>query len=363
MNINNFNYSRHQLQKMILSNFLQNDPDVVIIPYTSKNPLYVVSFILSGIGIIYIILTLFLLKLLSNPWSRMVLFISLCDVIITGGIVILYSIEQPNETICDSFIWATHYAVLASFSWGACFAHAFMTVVKTEDETRVSGNLKYYIAISHIIPIPLTILSIKTDFVRYNPEKNFCYHEFRYGEIDVSFFWTEIVPYAIALGFAIYYTCSALKKLYAVTHGISRWRLMSVLQFPLIMVICWFGQQLNIFLAQFNVHLPYAQNIGVAFQTMCFLQGFLNAIAYGVTYTVYSGYKKLFKKHCKRKRREIIEESTRSLVHSSDEEIIRALMERSYTRKLSPKSTSFRKASSFRMVQTLDSRSREDDIE
>lgn len=272
------------------------------ISYNVHNWSYTIAFVLSSLGTCYIMMTLFLLKLFSNPLSRMIFFISLCDLIINITMIRLYSISHSelNESRCRFYVGIAHYIVLSSFCWATCFTHAFYKVVQEHTDHVINSKMKIYFAISVLLPVPLAILADVWDFVEYSPQPGrLCYHKLVHGAIDKSFFYTENIPFAIALALSFYFCLRSVRLMHQMDETKDRLRFLYIMQFPIILLICWFGQQLNVIFAQLGLTLPLGKTIGVMFQTLIYLQGFINAIVYGVSYRVLAGYKELYKKHCR----------------------------------------------------------------
>lgn len=284
---------------------LISDPGEDYISYNKHTASYTVAFILSALGIFYIMFTLVVLKLYQNTLSRMIFFISFSDLLVNVTMVTLYSLtdSELSETKCKIFVGFGHYAVLTSFSWATCFTHAFYKIAKERSDTSISQNMIYYILISFLLPVPLGILAIKWHFVDYDIQQQpFCYHKLVYGRLDKSFFYTENLPFAIALLLSFYFCFSSIRILRSIEEFSYRWKYLYILQFPLILVICWLGQQFNVICVQLDIHLKYGKEISSFFQTLIYMQGFINAIAYGVSYRVVSGYKEFCRKRCQNRR-------------------------------------------------------------
>ena len=226
--------------------------------------------IISTLGCIFNIIATFLLKLHRNELGKMVIFLSITDIIFT----IIFTIDAQS-TIVDiifSMSWA------GSVTWLGCFAHTLYRTVKSNGEFINHVPLKKYIIIflvvSNFIGVLCAIIALgttdpKMDMVTYST----------LGTLALG-----------AIAYSTFCYISVLKKLLEINREIH----LELLVYPLFLIICEFPFIVVQFHVIFTVQLPSAE-----FRKFSMLllvsRGFLNSLAYGLSARVRLGFKTLCK--------------------------------------------------------------------
>ena len=303
-----------------------------------------IGIFLSIVGVAFIIFSWWYLKLTQHALSRLVIWISIADAIFVTPVFLLLLIPGMDETRCVVSILIAHYGVVCSFCWATCFTHAVKASIEDQDESVIKKNFKYYFWISAIIPIPSVIGAAYTQFVSYDPIQRVCFHDLSIGKIDVSFMFFNDMFYFVAMLVSLYFSIVAMLRIRKL-FGKEGWDFLKIVLYPFLLMVVWFPKLINDCLIQLGGTTAFSKEAATFIEILVGAQGFTNAVVYGLSHVVITGYKE---KCCKRKRSarslcfgscikpKPVEKDPEEVVHSSrhhssDTELRSALIYRSKT--------------------------------
>ena len=256
---------------------------------------YEISMLLSIVGIVFILFSVLYLRLYMYPLAKMVAFISLADLLFTVPNIVLMYVPTITSSMCQVGLFISHYGMLNSFCWATCFAHGFYSIVSTKSEDSLSRRFKTYLILSTLGPLPVDIVAIQANFVRYGLRDNrgVCYQPTTAGQIDVAITLTNQFPFVIVLLACLYFSIASIRKINSIFGGfLKSWKALTILQYPAILCICWGPVIFSSLLVQLGTVRQINSNIMIFFEAMAKSQGFCNAIVYGLSKRVISSYKK-----------------------------------------------------------------------
>jgi len=259
---------------------------------TSLLVIALVEAILSLLGSLFIILTYVLIKRLRNFAFKLVVCLSISDVIIsTGNLFTGDALDgYTNDSLCYLQSVLKNYGGLASVLWTTVIAYTlYSTVVVQRSILNLYGK---FVLFGFGIPLLMTGIPIMTN--QYGRSGNWCWIKNdpnnKFGEGAMRFFQFYL-PLWVAIGYNTYSYLEVIKCLKAYSGNSMETRFIGRLKYyPLILVFCWTLPTLNRIYTLFYDENPTFNVIHTSFAG---LQGFLNAIVYGCTASVrqvYSGY-------------------------------------------------------------------------
>ena len=224
----------------------------------------VVLGIISALGCIFNIFTTFLLKLHFNELGKMVIFLSIADIIFT--IIFTVGEESTIVDIIFSMSWAASVIMLG------CFAHALYRTVKSDEEKALNNVLlKKYIITCLVISAFIGVLCIDPS-------------------LDI-FVYSSLGTLALAaIVYSIFCYISVLKNLLEIKREIH----LELLVYPLFLIICEFPFIVVLFHVIFTDQLPSDEFKKVS-SLLLMSRGLLNSLAYGLSARVRLGFKTLCK--------------------------------------------------------------------
>mgnify|MGYP000927402364 FL=1 len=223
----------------------------------------VVIGIISALGCIFNIITTFLLKLHLNVLGKMIIFLSIADIIFTISFII--EIQSSIVEIIFSMSWTASVTMLG------CFAHTLYRTVKSDEEAPSNVLLKKYIITCFVISALIGVLCIDPS-------------------LD-TFVYSSLGTLALAaIVYSIFCYIFVLKKLLEIKREIH----LELLVYPLFLIICEFPFIVVQFHVIFKGQLPSAEFKEVS-MLLLVSRGLLNSLAYGLSARVRLGFKSLCK--------------------------------------------------------------------
>lgn len=271
-----------------------------------KNPLYLISFILTTVGVAFILSTIFILRIPKTPLTHLILGISLCDFVFTGAIFLLNQISvQLNESLCGLFVLISQIGMISSFAWAVCFTHACQALITAENPTNANVNTVSYFGISLGVGIVSSITAIIFGFAKYYPDgdNGTCVHLIGRQQLDLSAFLGTNIQFVGCVGLSIYFSIRSIRGLNQVFGGTNFHRWIVILKYPVVLLICWIPLQMGHMLYQFGINSSLFNNRGVSIsEVICLSQGFVNAFVYGISNRTVTGYKELCRSRYKKQK-------------------------------------------------------------
>lgn len=236
---------------------------------------------LSFCGILFVFVTSLALKTYRRHLGLMVLLISFADLLFTFPVSLLF--PEKTDTLCSVASAISQYGLISSFLWVACFAHALKTILYNANEAVLKKNFWTYLGISQGIPIILAVyVYISKFFVAFsNSKASYCYHPVASGTFDYTFAISLPIPAlltAVYIGYCYCMVGKAMKGLFR-----SKSKFFTLMLFPIILVASWtplFVYQIVIFIDR---NLMNETSSMIMFN-LVMLQGFFNAVAYGISH-------------------------------------------------------------------------------
>ena len=259
------------------------------------------SFSLSTAGAVFGFITAWLLKTYKNVTNKMVLFILIADFVYVLLGMLDYMLPLSQLTSCNFIEAIRTYARVSSFCWTCCFSHALYAVVQTEDAQKVTGKFKRYFIASQVLPLPFMVFIYITPYMQLAKAKGqsyICYHYHVDRSFDYAMFLIYTLPFIITFFYTL--TCYVIAIKTLKRRGLRHF--FTLLVYPLITIVCW-GPTMIIGLL---TESKYQVSRGLFVTSAAFsgLQGFFDAMFYGLSYGVISGYKDKCKEWCKRRSEE-----------------------------------------------------------
>ena len=218
---------------------------------------------ISALGCIFNIITTFLLKLHFNALGKMVIFLSIADIIFT----ITFIIETRSNIV--SIIFSMSWA--ASVTMLGCFAHALYRAVKSDEGFLSTLLLTKYIITSLVISALIGVLCI-----------------IRLNTVVFSSLGTLALT---AIVYSTFCYIFVLKKFREIKREIH----LELLVYPLFLIICEFPFIVVQFHVIFKGQKPPAEDFRKVSMLLLVSRGLLNSLAYGLSSKVRLGFKTLCK--------------------------------------------------------------------
>ena len=250
---------------------------------------------LSIFGSVFNLITIFHVRTSTAILRKMI--VSLCVMDLIFNILSMFSIlSTENELLCSSLGFLVLYGYNGSIVLTCCFAHCLNSTLKRSEAEANTGKLwKIYQILGFVSPIILSGIATGTQY--YRVQDNYCWHyPSDEAQIDWQDFFLSFLPTTIAVLYCMYCYLSVIRKLREMGMRVY----LELLFYPLILIICSFPWNAYSLYSIFSTQPPPFDLFVIA-NVMLSMQGFFNALAYGLSRTIISGYKRLF---CERRKRQ-----------------------------------------------------------
>lgn len=245
-----------------------------------ENPTVFALAILSIIGcILNIVVTALVRKMYNNPLGKMVIHLSIADISLAISAMVReltnYSEDMKFSTVFPRTLGS--FGNSASMIWTCCFAHCLYSVGREGNEDFLHSLYKIYLKISYGVAFITGISHLFTNYVLY-----YDVHD-KVNWLMAVLISSQIV---VSLIVTLYYYISGLRLMHQRGNRLP-W---SLLIYPLILLVCNLPR--NVFL-QYTGYI-YDNPKYQLTQATWVIQGFLNALVYGLT----SGIREAVKEQC-----------------------------------------------------------------
>ena len=233
-------------------------------------------------------------KLYKEILGKMVFLILLADFFFVLPKLIAFFDFRKSYWKCNIMQAISHFGLISSFLWSACFGHALLTLTKRENISDVKNNMTLYISLAVLSPFLSTVISMYTGFVVYLDETNTCVHQVVVGQTDYQYILFTDVPLLLACSFSLFsYICAArdIRRLMSPEY---RKEVLTLMVYPGILLLCWLPNL--IVNAMLIAGIRTSTTLNTDLQVLAHLQGFLDALVYG-------GSRNVLEKMCKPLRR------------------------------------------------------------
>lgn len=223
-----------------------------------------------------------LLRLHANSFGKLICGVLLGNIFSTLPKVMAFFLDLESVLMCEWLEAIEFFGRNSNFLWSMCFAHASYTVITKLDIKHIQTNLKYYTLLSIILPLLLSIIQPFTDYVSYAHDMRTCVHEVTVGEIDVLYILFGDLPLVTISGLSIYFYINCLLGVrdYFTEHKSTK--TYTLMLYPAIMLLCWLPSAVINVLMVFGAR-PGPINTILWLECLPLLQGFFDALAYGVS--------------------------------------------------------------------------------
>ena len=252
-----------------------------------------------------------LLKTYTQVIHKIILCIVMADLlyVIIGAISIL--IPEYSTLQCNIIGMLQTYARIASFIWSCCFAHGVYVVIAREDPHKIKNNFSLYAKLSFLAPIAFSLYSMATQYFTLASDLDdvkFCTHQISQNKVDVPLSLLYTGPSAVTFGYLTVCYLLTMKSLSKLPYSYT----CRLLAYPCITILSWGPFAIRGVFLQLNYKV--SPEFEVFCSSMSALQGFLDALAYGLTYGVIKGYKDFCRKRCGSRHSRKLQELSKSLL-------------------------------------------------
>ena len=271
-------------------------------------PAFIVISTLAVLGCIFNTFTTFFFKISKTALGKMVIALSIMDFIFSSSYMFL-TVRIENEFICQlgSFLWV--FGFVGSLSWSCCFAHCLYHSVKYADNQAPNAFLWRYRIASIILGLAGAITAVSMEFWILEVEVQRCVHP----TIASQFDWSGLVVFFVPVLLSCLFTCVTYMRVISKIYQYRTELFLELIFYPLILLICDLPTAASGFYFAATREMP-SRNSG--FERYCSImlrsQGFLNALAYGLSKRILQSYKEL----CRRKELKNKEDQQKLLMQS-----------------------------------------------
>ena len=247
--------------------------------------------ILSVLGCIFNIVTTIIFKISKTGLGKMVIALSIMDLIFSSSFLFLELIVE-NELICQvgSFLWV--FGFVGSLSWSCCFAHCLYRTVKSGDSQTQSEFIGWYRTVSIIFSSIIAITAVCMKFWVLEVEAQRCVFATAASHFDLPCLIIFLIPALLSSIFCCVGYMGVVKELYRDRSELY----LELLIYPLILIICDIPTEFHCLYIKITGERPADASTYIC-QILLRSQGFLNALAFGLSKRIVQQYREL----CRRK--------------------------------------------------------------
>ena len=239
-----------------------------------------VLMLLSALGCIFNLIATFLLKHHRNVLGKMMIFLSISDLICIIAILDGWKYSLFLMVFPTYIMWVSW---TGSVLWVCCFAHALLTSVKFGEECLTNALFQKYAYISIIVSILIA-----------SPIAIF----------DSSFCYTPLAVIGIAS--IIYCTTCYITVFQILRQGQGKAHL-ELLLYPLILMICELAMVMIHVYMIFHLNKDVPQHFYQIGELLFVSRGVWNSLAYGLSSKIRSGFKTLCRRRDSLKDQKLLE--------------------------------------------------------
>ena len=238
----------------------------------------VVANVLSIVGCLFNIITTIYLKRADGTTSKMVIYLSIADLITCVVLIPMLGLNMSSNFLCQSLTLIMNFGHGSSFVLTCCFAHALHVVIKSGSENLIK-YIKFYQIISITVGSVLGVLSIIAQMSEIVDDM--C----SLSNVESGFDWGNLTTAAIPLAASVIY-CVIVYILF-----IRQLREMGVrpnlvlLSYPAILIVCYLPYLIYTYIPNLPFWFVFVGRILIN------SQGLFNSLAYGVSKEVVNEYR------------------------------------------------------------------------
>lgn len=246
---------------------------------------------LSILGCIFNLLMTKMIETYKTPNGKMVIFLSVMD-LISSSIIISLEFNIHSNFICQIQSFLMYFGFIGSLVWTCCFAHCLYKTVRTENIEIRSIYFRKYVIISSLLSLCVGLVSVLIELRGIDPQTKLCVVQTssQNGSYKLGFIVTNVVPSTIAI---IYCTVCYL----SVIKGLRKWGYnvhSEVLLYPFLLIVCCLPlTSLQIYIISGGSYANLFVWLLIGTSLYC-AQGFANAFAYGFSPRIKQGIKEKF---------------------------------------------------------------------
>ena len=242
---------------------------------------------LSIFGSLFNIITILRVRTTTVILRKMI--VSLCCMDLIFNIISMLSfLSTESPLLCSSLGFLVFYGYNGSIVWTCFFAHCLKTTMKSDETDNTDKLWKIYACLGFVLPLVGAAAGTATHY--YIVQEGYCWHyPSSATTIDWQDFFLTIVPTTIAVLYCVYNYLLVICKLRQMGMRVY----VELLFYPLILIVCSFPWNTYTLYNLFSKNPPPFK-LFVVGNVMLSMQGFLNALAYGLSRTIVTEYKRAF---------------------------------------------------------------------
>lgn len=248
--------------------------------------------ILSIAGCMFNLITVLVLRSTSNTVTKMVIGLSVIDLIF-NGISLFEGLEITSNLVCQAITFITYFAYGGSLTLTCCFAHALHTGIKDGGIHKIDPHLKSYAIVSVFLGVVIGALPVAVQYNIVDNTSEICWHPINPNTFD----WRDLIISCIPPFLSVIYSAYCYIAVMKFLRKLGSRMYLELLLYPVILVVCFFPWiTLDLY-----VNFLRPQKPSFLWQLIANIllnaQGLLNALAYGLSRKIILGYRE---KCCRR---------------------------------------------------------------
>mgnify|MGYP000959180366 FL=1 len=256
-----------------------DDKTRIPMPFFASSVPFVTIVTLSTISTCTILIISITARLYKEPLSKMVFWIIFADFIFCLPKLIILINVQKSFQFCNIIQGISHFGLISSFHWAACFAHGILIALKTREIESLAPYFRHYLFWTIIVPVINTIISMCTEYISYVEETNTCVHYVIQGEVDYEYIFYTGLPLLISCMISLMCYGVVSCRLREILASVPAAGVINLLVFPILLLICWLPNLTTNILIIMGVQVN--QTLVSIFQIVGHSQGLLDALVYG----------------------------------------------------------------------------------
>ena len=240
-----------------------------------------ISIIISGLATFTVVVYGFYAKISRDVLGKMVLAVNIADLAFCLIMLSVHVYSGSTGFYCKAIQAMAHCSLLYSLFWGTFFGHAFYTLVKHQTTLVIEKSYRYYMAISSVCSIGLSMATFFTNYSEYDSHLDACVHLVQSGELDVTLILFSQVPITCVTVMGTYWYIRAAYLLNGDGGNLKVKNPLTLLVYPGIVIVCWLPVNLVSTLIGFGI--TPSRFVDLFTKNLYELQGFFDAVVYGIT--------------------------------------------------------------------------------
>lgn len=245
---------------------------------------------LSAVASVIVSIACLLTGLHKELLGLMIFAINFADAIFFTVKLFASALQPQGAFACDLALSIGYFGLISSVFWSALFGHALYIVSRSQNYQALPKYSKIYQVFAFGLPLLLALFQLPTNFVIFSSESNACVHRFYQNAVDYVYLAFIYIPIGGSMVLSIIWYLLAALKFKRMVNTDNSTEIFTLLIYPAILLICWGPIFIKNLLVIFNIQM--SAELTFCIQIVSLLQGFFDALVYGVS-------KRRFKQFCK----------------------------------------------------------------